>query len=75
MRESSTPPKCNDPALLLPDAIALCQGLLRQLSGRLLTGKSMRFGIGIECSNFSFGEIEWLPGLGWCWHLSSFRVT
>lgn len=44
--------------MLLLDAVALLQGLLRQLSGSLLTGKPMRCGIGIELCSLLICEIE-----------------
>lgn len=71
----SLPPKWQNPGLLLLDAVALLQDLLCQLCGSLLRGKPMRSGVGIECSGFSFRKVEGLPGLGWCWHCFSFRVT
>ncbi|MEN2431118.1 hypothetical protein [Comamonas sp. F1-6] len=75
MRGPSAPPKWQNPALLLLDAVALVQDLLCQLRGSLLTGKPMLCGVGIECSGFSFRKVEGLPGGGWSWHCFSFRVT
>ncbi|KGH27038.1 hypothetical protein P353_19815 [Comamonas testosteroni] len=74
-RGPSAPPKWQNPALLLLDAVAFVQALLCQLGGSLLRGKPMLCGIGIECSGFLIRKIEGLPGGWWCWHCFSFRVT
>jgi len=71
----SAPPKWQNPALLLLDAVALFQDVLGQLRGSLIGSQPMRVGIGLECSGFATREVEGLPGGGWSWHCVSFRVT